>query len=361
MPENPLSPSAVLNAHPVLRVDSQPSERLDTLLLALRLTESEGGMSSLEMRLSNFASNPQGGADFAFEDEALLKLGAQLAVYTGDVNAPREIFQGVITGIEAEFPGDNPPEIVVLAEDVFQRARMARRTQLRENITLDTLVRDLAQQLGLTPRVSGLAQNIGNQMQLNESDLAFVRRILNRYDADLQVVGTELHAAPRAQVERGEIELALHSQLRRVRVLSDLAHQVTKITVSGWDPAQGQRVSATAQGANLGPGQGRTGAQLLQQTLGARPHHIGHLAALTSGEAQALADAAFDARARRFVCVQATAEGNPALRVGTHVKLTGIGSRFSNTYYITRAVHRYDSRSGYLTDFDGECAYWGQA
>jgi len=76
-------------------------------------------------------------------------------------------------------------------------------------------------------------------------------------------------------------------------------------------------------------------------------------------EAQALADTIFDRRARPFVCVEATAEGNPAVRVGTQVNLRGLGGRFSNSYYVVRCRHKYDLSSGYKTDFEAECAFLG--
>lgn len=361
MSERALSDTAVFNSRPTVRVDSQENERVSELFVAMQMTESEGGLSALELRFSNWASDPHGDADFAFEDERALKLGARVGVYAGDVSAPQEIFQGLITGVEADFPEDAAPEIVILAEDVFQRARMARRTKIHEDVTISALANDLAGQLGLTPRVTGLSDNIGTHMQLNESDLAFLRRLLNRYDGDMQVVGNELHVSPRKDVQRGTIELELHSQLRRARVLADLAHQVTQVTVTGWDPVQGQRITGTSSGANLGPGDGRTGAQLLQDAVGERKQHVGHLATVTTDEAQALADAAFDGRARRFVTIEGTAEGNPALRIGTHVTVSGMGSRFNNTYYVTRAVHRYSQQHGYQTDFEAESAYWGSS
>jgi phage protein D len=195
-------------------------------------------------------------------------------------------------------------------------------------------------------------------MQLNESDLAFLRRLLARVDGDLQIVGGELHVAPRSEVQRGTVELQLTSQLRRARLLADLSHQVTEVTVTGWDPARGERVSSTSTGADLGPGSGRPGAQLLRD-IAPRAEHIGHVAVASDREAQALADASFDRRARRFVSVEALAEGNPALRVGTHVTLRGLGSRFDNTYYVVRASHRYDQTRGYETEFEAECAYLG--
>jgi phage protein D len=236
---------------------------------------------------------------------------------------------------------------------------MIRRTQVHLNASIADLARQLANQLDLNPVITGLGESIGPQVQLDESDLAFLRRLLRRYDGDLQVVGDELHVSPRGEVRRGALELQLHSQLRQARVLADLAHQTTEVTIAGWDASQGRRIVGRSRGGQAGPGRGRTGAQVLQRTLGDRHHHIAHLAASSEAEAQALADAAFDAEARRFVCVEATAEGNPTLRVGSHVRLRGMGDRFDNTFYVTRTCHRFDLTRGYETDFEAESAFWG--
>jgi phage protein D len=359
MSEQPLSSLAVYSARPTVRIDEQEYPKLSELIVSMEMTENEGGLAALELRVSNVASDPSGGAALAFEDEAILRLGAVIAVYGGDENSPQEIFRGTITGLEAHFAQEGPPELVVLAEDALQQARMARRTKVRTNVTIAAVAREVAAQLGLVPVVTDFEENIGTQAQLNESDLLFLRRLLARYDGDLQVVGKELHVSPRKDVQRGSLDLQLHSQLRAARILADLAHQATEVTVTGWDPAQGQRVTGTSRGANLGPGTGQTGAQLLSRALGERRQHVGHLAATTSDEAQALADAAFDRAARRLVCVEGVAEGNPALRVGTTVNLTGLGPRFDNTYYVTSACHRFDQERGYETAFEAECAYWG--
>jgi phage protein D len=358
--ETALSPQAVHAARPTVRVAGQAHDTVTELLLSMDMTEHEGGMSTLEMRFSNIASNPSGGSDFAFEDNQVLKLAAEIAVYGGDQNAPQEIFRGTVTGLDAEFPGDGPPELVVLAEDRLQRARMARRTQLHENVSIADVANAIAGRYGLTPSITGFGDQIGTWMQLNESDLAFLRRLLARYDGDVQVVGPELHLSPRKDVQRGSLTLELAGQLRRARVVADLSHQVTEITVTGWDATQGRRVNKTSTGTTLGPGTGRAGKQVLEDA-GPRAEHIGQLAVMSDPEAQALADATFDRRARRFVCVEGVAEGNPALRVGTHLSLSGLGPRFDNTYYVVRACHRYDQENGYQTEFEAECAYLGGA
>lgn len=361
MAEDTLSDLIVYNAQPTVRVDRQDIALVEQLAVAMTMLEQEGGLSSLELRLNNIAPDPAEGNPYAFEDDGTLRLGSTIEIYGGDLSAPQEIFRGIITGLEGEFPEDGPPELVVLAEDRLQQARMERRTKTYDDTTLKKLVEEIAGRLGLTPVVTEFTDNIGTWVQLNESDLAFLRRVLVRHCGDLQVVGEELHVSPRGDVQRGTPELELYSQLRRARVVADLAHQVSEVTVSGWDAIQGEPISATSTGADLGPGSGQTGATLLESALARRPHHISHLTVQNKDEATSLANAEFDRRARQLVTIEATAEGNPGLRVGTNVKLMGIGPRFENTYFVTRACHRWDLLRGYETDFTAECAYWGGA
>lgn len=361
MPEQPLTQNAVYSAIPTIQVDGQLNEMISNQLLSMEMREQEAGMSSLELRLSNFGSFQGGLADSVFEDGKVLQLGTALKVYGGDVNSPTEIFRGKVTAIEGRFPRMSPPELVVLSEDGLQRARMKRRTKTWEVSSLAGVVNQIASDLGLTPVVSGLDISTGTEQQFNESDLRFLRRLLARYDADLQVVADELHASPRGQVQRNAIELNMNSQLREVRVLADLSHQVSQVTATGWDYQQGQTISVTSRAAAFGQGSGQTGKQWLEQALGSRSEQLGRFSSLNQTEAQALVDAEFVQRIRRFAVAHGVAEGNPNLRVGSWLTLTGLGPRFSNIYYTTAAVHRFDTEHGYETEFTAECAYLGNA
>lgn len=359
MAEQPLTQNAVYTAIPTVQIDGQANDKVTAQLLSMEMREQEGGMSSLEMRFSNFGSFSTGLADLVFEDGAVLKLGAAVLVYAGDASSPTQIFSGKITALEGRFPGNGPPDLVVLAEDPLQSARMARCTKNWDSATLTQIATQVATNLGLTPVLNGLDTNIGDQLQFNESDLYFLRRLLARYDADVQVVGSELHASPRSQAQRNSIEIDLNSQLKQVRVIADLAHQVTQITATGWDYNQGQTISVTSQTTSLGPGSGQTGATWLQQALATRSEQIAQFSNLNTQDAQALVDAEFAQRARTFVVAHGVSEGNPNLRVGTYLQLAGLGPRFSNTYYTTATVHHFDTQNGYETHFCAECAYLG--
>ncbi len=360
MAETPLSTIEIYRARPTLRLAGAEDERASELLIGMRMEEAEGGMSTAELRFSNWASSTDGSAEYAFGAGAKLRLGADLAVYAGDETQPREIFHGTITALEAEYATGAPPELTVLAEDALQRARMARRSRLYRDTSPADVARTIATDLGLAPVIAGLATPVGIWAQLNESDLSFLRRLLARFDGDVQIVGKELHVSPRGDVKRGAVELELHGQLAKACIRVDLADQVTAITTLGWNPVDGKPVSGAANRlAHGGPGQGRDGAALLEQILNPRSEHLGHIAVATDGEAKAVADAAFDLRARRLVTLEGVTEGNAQLRVGTHCRITGVDRRFENTYYVVGVCHRYDVHEGYRSEFRAECAYLG--
>lgn len=360
MPEGAATLEPIYRARPTLRFGGQEDERATELVQTMIMSEDEGGMRSLELGLSNWASTRDGDAELAFDAGGNVRLGAEIEVYGGEVDRPRELFRGRITALESRFQRGRPPEVLVLAEDALVAARMQRRSRVFVDRSPADVVRTVAGELGMQPEIAGLTSPVRTWAQVDETDLAFLRRLLARLDADLQVVGNALHVSPRGDVRRGQISLSAEEDLRSISVCADLAEQVTSVSVRGWDAAQGRAIiGRQRQGTHLGPGQGRTGAAVLQDAVGERPENLGHLAVGTQEEAQALAEAVFDRRARRFLRATGVTEGNPNLRVGVHLTLSGLGGRFDNEYYVASTRHCFDLAEGYRTEFVAECAYVG--
>lgn len=351
--------SSAFSPRPVVRFRGRDQAVVRANLLALQLDDARGSMGALEVRLKNFESRSGGSAGRAFDGEDILQIGADVAVGMGDEEHPGSMFQGYVTSIEELYDaqGGGAPQIIVLCEDALAKARIARRSKVHDEYRISDHATRLAQDLGLTPRVSGLSDSLGTQVQLNESDLAFLKRMLLERDGELQVIEGELHVRPVSDTRRGEIELSLGPQLLRCRVQADIAHQTTEVTVAGWDAEQGRRYGATSQVSDLGPGSGNSGAGVLNRALRARSEHVGHIPTRNEAEARALANTIFAQRARSFVRLEATAFGDARIRVGAHVRLRGVSPRFENTFVVVRTTHRYDRLEGFKTDFEAECAY----
>lgn len=357
--ERPVAERAAYSARPTVLVDGARNAQVGEMLRTCVVREAEGGMSTLSLTLSNWGVS-EGSIGPLFDAGGAIGLGTQLKLYFGETSAPRALFEGEVHAIEAQASVGAPPEITFLAEDKLFAARVSRRTALYADMAPADVVRQIAGHHGLTPDIGELGGDPGTWAQLNESDLAFLRRLLSRFDSDLQLSGDRLQVRRSADGDRGSLSLSMYSQLQRVRVIADLADQVTQVTAGGFDAAAGSAYSASSRGAMAGVGSGSTGATALGQ-LRQRSEHLAPLICGNQDEAHALADAAFDQRARRFVRLHGSTEGNAELRVGTTLRIEGIGRRFDNRYAVVEATHRYDLVSGYQTDFVAQCAYLAMA
>lgn len=358
----PALETPVYSARPRLELGGAEDAMAGNLLQQMEMREAEGGLSSLELRFSNSAEIDGGGQDYAFETDSntKLSLGEAIRVVAGPFDDPQEIFQGTISALELVIAEGEGPQLIVLAEDKLQSARLARRTKLHPAGTLRDIAQAVATDLGITLGTADLDLQVEPQLQLNETDLGFLRRLLARYDADLQIVGDSLEIASRENVDRGLVTLAVGETLVGFRAVADLADQVTGVSFAGWDPAAGQAIEVENDTtAFLGPGAGRKGADILNETFGARIEHCGEAAAANEAEAQALANSLYASRARRFVSIHGAALGDPRIRVGTLVEIAGAGPRFDNTYFVAQAVHCFDLENGYQTEFRAESAFFG--
>jgi phage protein D len=359
MAEALLTDRPILAAIPRLEIGGQPDEMARALLQSVSLREAEGGLAAVEARFAASAVDQTRGLCLSLADSGLFDFGKELALAFGPENGQSELFRGRISAIELQLEDGDQPQLVVQAEDALMRERHRRFSRLHPAGRLSAILQSVAADTGLTPVIRGLDVQVDAQVQLNESNLAFLRRLLADHDADLQVVGGELHMTPRRDIRRGTVTLRVGSQLHRLRVVADLADQIGKVTLSAFDVGSGQPVTVTsAPGA---PQSGRRSAAEVLSELGERrAEHVGGRRVANRAAAQTLVDAIFALTSRRFLTLEVTATGNPAMRVGTHLTIENAGTRFSGTYYVTSALHRYDTADGYVTELTAESAYLGR-
>ena len=256
-----------------------------------------------------------------------------------------------------------PPELVVLAEDPLGRARMARRSKVHSDMSPAAVVEAVAAELGLRPTVTGLAEPVGTWAQLNESDLAFLRRLVGRLDGDLQIVGEELQVRCAARCGAANSPSSCMASLPGRGWWPTCRSRSARSPTAGWDPVGGSAVSGEASRlTHGGPGSGTAGADWLVRALEPRSEHLGHPRGGHRRRSPGGGRGGFrPAGAALRTRLDGVAEGNAQLRVGSNVAVTGLSPRWDNSYYVVEACHRYDVRAGYRTEFVGECAYLGGA
>lgn len=346
------SSNLLSGSRPRLTLGGQVQDSLSTGLLSMLVEESVDGMRRCELTIGNWGSSSVSG-DFLYFDRRLLDFGKALRLDAGDGTAGGLLFDGRITGLEAQFAANRPPELTVLCEDRLQDLRMTRRTRTFEDVTDADVFRTIASDHGLTPDIDLSGPTWKVLSQLNQSDLAFLRDRARILGAELWVQDRTLLARVRSARDAGSLTLTYGQGLRELSILADLSQQRTALVVSGWDvqskDAAIHEANESCVQSELGSGLG--GASLLKLAYGERKETLMHHHPGSPREAQALAEGRFRQLARRFVTGQASADGDARIRVGARVTLQGVGPLFNGEYTIVEAKHLFNMNHGYVTRF----------
>ncbi len=330
-----------VSSRPAITVNGTANDDMASSMLDIAVRAPDAGMASAELRLVNWGNQASGSTDFLFNTVAL---GDKLEIAFG-LAQQKAVFKGEITGIEERY-GDGVPQIVLLAEDALHRLARHRASRTFEQQSPNQIVSTLAQEASLTADAR-LSDTPGDYVQLNESNLHFLRRLAARYGAAPRIVDTKLTCRRREQPP-SPVTLDAGDQLKRLRVIADLARQATQATVKGHDLSAGQAVSADATEL-LVPASGQTAKASLQRLGWDGPETFAFPAPATQAEATDYANAALDAQGRRFLHGDLVCIGNPDVMVGGAVTLAGVSPRIAGTYAVVACAHLFDEAAGYQT------------
>lgn len=345
-------------ARPRISLAGNDEPALAAGLITLLIVETTQGLYRCEATFGNWGE-VDGAPGFLYFDRRKIDFGKALQIKKDD----ELLFDGRITAIEARFPSESPPEIVVLAEDRFQDLRMTRRTRTFADQSDSAVMQQIASDHGLSPSVTLSGPSHKVLAQVNQSDLAFLRDRARAVGAELWMDDRTLYAKARDDRSGTPKRLGWKHELREYTVLADLAGQRSAVVASGWDVAGKQALSYEATESVIsGEVSGdSSGASILSSALGDRKEGLAHAVPLTRQETQARAEAYYKQTARRFLVGHGVAETSGDLRVGKWVDLQGLGPLFSGRYYLAEVHHLFDGAGGLRTEFTAERAGLGQA
>jgi phage protein D len=349
--------AALSHSRPSIEIDGQRDATLTSAMLTLQVIDSAEGLARCDVTFGNWGGPERAGFQHFGRDK--LEFGKSLKLKLGD----DVLFDGRISAINAVFPDGGPPQIGVCAEDRLQDLRMTRRTRVFADASFSSVLQSIAGDHGLQANVDVTGETYKVLAQVNQSDLAFIRDLARREDAQVWVEGTNLKAAQRARRQSGTLELSWAGQLREFNVSADLAHQRTKLVGTGWNVADKASAKHEADEAAIRAELkgGASGASTLQRAFGERADTLAHAVPASDAQARALAEASFRHLARRFVVGFGVAETKAELRVGAKLNIKGVGPLFEGEYTATDVLIRFDGKAGLRTEFMCDRPSIGQA
>jgi phage protein D len=355
-----MTDAVLLSAAPVFKIDGQVVSSLARDVVRLEVEETTAGLKTFELRLLAFGPR-EGETEEGqlYLDAQTVDFGKSVEVSLGPTDDDATVFRGVISGIEASFSEGNEPEVVVYAEDRLMDLRMTRRMRTYETMSDAQVAQAIATEHGLSANATAPGPTYDVVQQWNMSDLAFLRSRAALIQAEVWIADGSLHFEARSSRQGPQLTLTQGNELVSVQLRADLAHQRSKVKVSGYDATQRERIDeeAGASAISAETSGGSTGVSVLQRAMGDRISYRVREAPLTTAEARDWAKAEMLRRARAFVTVGGVTRGSATMVVGSRLELARVGQPFDGDgYYVTRVRHTFDLVSGFRTHFEAERA-----
>ena len=270
----------------------------------------------------------------------------------GELSKLSVLLQGMVTEISTSFSEGGAPGLTVSGYDGLYPLTVGKNTRHWENVRDSKAVSDIAGSKGLSANVVQTDPTKPRIDQNQESDIVFLQKLADRNGVTFYMRGDSLYFGPRQNDRSDVLELPWGKGLLTFSPEVNLSRQISAAEVYGWSAERGEQiVGRAARGDESGRDSRRdSGADRITRALGNKTLMRVRAAVHTQAEADARARAILEERSEEFVKGNGESIGLPEIMPDINIALTGLGSTFSKTYYVSESTHTIDG-SGYRTTF----------
>jgi phage baseplate assembly protein gpV/phage protein D len=283
-------------------------------------------------------------------DHDLARTGVALGTaITVDVEGqPIALFIGEVTAVEHVYSAARWQELRIRAHDPLHRLQKRQTARALTDVDLAAVAGELLVDAGIAARVEagGTAVSWPSLLQHDQTDFELLRELCERTGSYFVLRADALHLLTLEGVAGDTPALGFGAELLEATFELNAAPSCGSVVARGWDPARARAIEAQASS----PRSGRVADERVARSdLGASDERlIGGLTGATEAHAQLLAQAELDRAAAAELTLRGTAQGDPALRPGTAIRVTGVAERLAGSYVLTEVIHTVDPDLGYL-------------
>lgn len=284
----------------------------------------------------------------------ILTFGAPVKVLMGygDIKGLSTMITGTITEISTNFPETGTPEISIAGYDRAFPLTLGKNSHPWADSSDSDVVAGIARGYNLMGDIEATLEKHPVVEQNQESDLEFINKLAKRNHYTVYVQEDRLRFGKPKEQGSGALRLRWGEGLLSFKPEANLAGQVARVEVVGWDVKTKETIVGRAEsGAVSGLDSGHSSAaNLLGNTKFQQPVLRLRQPVFSQADADKRARAALNEKAKQFLTGDAESIGLPEIRPDTNVALDNLGAHFSKTYYVQQATHKVDT-NGYRTRF----------
>ncbi len=330
-----------------IKMDGSPlSDEIVTSITDVTVEEELNlpGMFSFKFGIADFEQG-----EWREIDLDTFKPGNEIKISMG-LDTPVELMIGEITALEPVF--EEYSVMTVRGFDRMHRLRFGAERRSFTEMKDSDIASSIASDIGLTAEAEDTQTVHPYIFQNNLSNYDFLIERAKR-------IGYELIVDDKTLVFRGSQEdmspeltfrygIDIQSFSPRLKTLVE----GSEIEVRGWDIKKKEVITSSAEGGSEISKMGgqETGYDVSEGSFSPSKIALIEEAVVDSADAENIAKAKYNVLLKEFINGDGKCGGNPAVRPGKTIEITGVGERFSGAYYVVSAVHSY-SGGDYSTTF----------
>lgn len=284
------------------------------------------------------------------DDESLFAIGNVVEIRFAHAGAMEKLIDGEMTALEPDFAAGGRPSLTVRGYDRRHRLQRGHKTRTFLHLKDSDIAAQIAGEAGLSAQATDSSVILDYVLQNNCTDLDFLDERAAQITYEVAVANKTLFFRPAGNAGSEALNLTLYEDLAEFSPRLSTAGQVGKVTVRGWDPKNKETIESTADHPSSRMGGRRSGAELVAAFGAAALVEVGR-PVTSRAEADQVAQGLFNRAALELIVGEGACDGRVDLHAGKVIGLRGLGQRFSGSYYVTRAIHRYAADLGYETRF----------
>jgi phage protein D len=286
----------------------------------------------------------------------IVSFGAEVEICMGygDAKSKPVALTGMITEITTNFPEGGSPELTIAGYDHGFPLTMGKNSRTWSRARDSDAAHEIVSFNNIQATIEDTRERHAQIEQNQESDWEFLKKLADRNHFELYVDERRtLHFAKPNNRADAVVRLAYGKGLLSFKPEANLAGQISRVEVYGWDPRARRAIVGVASAGEESGLNGRSAGQRLNTFVrepNKRPTLRLRQPVFTQSEANQRARAALDERAQQFLTGEGEAMGLPEVRPDRNVELAELGDPFSKVYYIQQATHKIDA-NGYRMRF----------
>ncbi|NHN32419.1 phage late control D family protein [Paenibacillus agricola] len=285
--------------------------------------------------------------DFLWINDVFV-LGKAVEIKLGYETELISVFQGYITSVTVEFSGDEAPGLLIRGLDMSYLMMKGSKSKSWSKKKYSDIVKDIAGTYGMKTKIDDTTTLYSTVSQNQVDDYHFIQYLAELVHYDFFVVGKTVYFRKPLTEMTPVVDLQYGSMLRSLSIDMNIADQITEVTVRGWDNKELKVVEASATTVTKLGSNSKTGKDILK-AQGTYKEHV-YTNIDSQEEAKTHAEAVLNKRSMKLISGQGECVGIPEIRAGRYLKLSGIGEKLSQPYYIMATAHLLNE-NGYVTRF----------